>query len=177
MKNYTETEMLNLYRNRLGLSRTLMLPAENERQPLDRELLDVLHARYRHLLATAPIEYLPVENLGPACTAQMLSNDRMSITLSDRCIRPVSLQLYTWEEAVYRFHEAGTNYHKRQRLSLLRGTRLNPAVFRSADRLIVYGVGTNLRVITPGYELRAVTEPVDGTFRLSEILLPQMLEP
>ena len=107
----------------------------------------------------------------------MLSNDRMSITLSDRCIRPVSLQLDTWEEAVYRFHEAGTNYHKRQRLSLLGGTRLNPAVFRSADRLIVYGVGTNLRVITPGYELRAVTEPVDGTFRLSEILLPQMLEP
>lgn len=174
MKSYTEIEMLNLYRAHLGLSRTLTLPAENERHPMDRELLNELHARYRRLLATEAPELLPVEDLGADCQAQPDGADRMVITLCDRCIRPVSLQLATWPEAVYRFHAAGSALHRRQRFPLLRANVAHPAVFRSADRLLVYGTGSGAALPMPAIELRAVAAPADESFRLSESLLDKL---
>ena len=176
MKTYTEIEMLNLYRAHLGLSRTLVLPAESERHPMDRELLNELHARYRRLLATEPAELLPVEDVGAECRATPEGADRMVITLGDRCIRPVSLQLATWQEAVYRFHAAGSALHRRQRFPLLRANVARPAVFRSADRLLVYGTGSGAQLPMPAVELRAVAAPKDGTFRLSDSLLDKLFQ-
>ena len=164
MKTYTEIEMLNLYRAHLGLSRTLVLPAESERHPMDR------------LLATEPAELLPVEDVGAECRATPEGADRMVITLGDRCIRPVSLQLATWQEAVYRFHAAGSALHRRQRFPLLRANVARPAVFRSADRLLVYGTGSGAQLPMPAVELRAVAAPKDGTFRLSESLLDKLFQ-
>lgn len=176
MKTYTEIEMLNLYRNHLGLSRTLTLPAENERHPMDRELLSELHARYRRLLATEAPELLPVEDVAADCVVRSDGADRMTVTLCDRCIRPVSLRLDTWDEAVYRFHSAGSALHRRQRFPLLRATAAHPVVFRSADRLLIYGTGTDDAAPLPEVELRAVAAPEDGTFRLSESLLDKLFQ-
>ena len=175
MTTYSVTEMLNLYRNRLGLSKVLMLPAEQERQPIDRELLSVLRSRYLHLLATEDLDLLPVADVGGACTAHFLASGVLHIVMPDRCIRPVSLRLECWNEPVYAFHRTGSALHRRQRLPLLRGSVANPVVFRYSDRLLVYGARQEEDSV-PQIELMAVAPPDDGSFRLSSALLPKMLE-
>lgn len=175
MTSYTEMEMLNLYRNRLGLSRVLMLPADNERQPIDREFLSLLHSRYLHLLATEDPNLLPLSDLGKECRYSFLTSGTLCVEMPDRCIRPVSLRLDCWREPVYDFHRPGCALHRRQRIPLLRATVANPLVVRLADRLLVYGADRT--IANPTVELMAVTPPADGSFRLSPLLLPRLIEP
>ena len=66
--------------------------------------------------------------------------------------------------------------HRRQRFPLLRANVARPAVFRSADRLLVYGTGSGAQLPMPAVELRAVAAPKDGTFRLSESLLDKLFQ-
>lgn len=175
MTTYTEQEMLNLYRNALGLSRVLTLPAENERQPLDRELLNVLRNRYRTLLATEDTTLLPVEDLGAeAAVATDADGGCATVSLPPRCVRPVSLRMPEWRQPVYRFGKAGSVLHRMQQFPLLRTSPLAPMVFRCADRLMAYGI-SDMPVRNAGVELMCVVAPADGSFRLDESLLPAML--
>lgn len=175
MKVYTELEMLNLYRNHLGLSRVLTLPAEQERKAVDKELLDVLRKRYLSLLATRDTALLPVEDMGAEATLSYDGDyDMLTLRLPGRCIRPVSIRVKGWRQAVYSFLPAGTPLHRRQTIPMLRARSTAPLVFRSEGSLMAYGIPP-FKAGEMQCELRAVAAPADGSFIMDESLLPEMI--
>lgn len=172
--NYSEQELLSIYRCAIGLSPILTLAPENERNPLDKELLATLHSRYDTLLAKADPLLLNVEDVAAEASYSYAADGRsLTISLPQRCIRPLSLHVSGWRHTIDTFHAPGSLPHRRQSNALLRATPARPVAIRDAHSIIAFGLPGVATACS--FSLRAVARPADNSFTLDPSLLPQII--
>ena len=134
------------------------------------DLDGVLQREYRNwyarLLREAPVEMLPVEDVAGECTASVDSRCVVTISLPGRCIRPLSVRLEGWQQAVSRFAEPDSAEADAQRSEWTQAGTERPVVVAGPHSLTAYSAPSADSVTVDC--LLAVCEPVDGTFRFRE---------
>lgn len=184
LKTFTEQEMLDYWKRRLGLASSPGVEGTGYDNRLDLKLTDDIRAWYADLLHTAPRHLLPVEDLGDEISARLSGDNCLEITIPERGIRFVSLKLADWPARVD-FTYPPEGIHARMQLdSTTRATPDRPVVVGCHHRLMAYGLPSGM----PGAEsgaakappfrplpeidlLEMVAAPADGTYRLDEALL------
>ncbi|MBO4870726.1 MAG: hypothetical protein J5565_01930 [Muribaculaceae bacterium] len=164
--NLTETEMLALWKRVMHIEpvRRECAVERDDGINLDDFLLIHLRQWYAHLLLTAPIEWLPVEDLKTDVPLSSTDTGVATAMLPTRCVRPVEWRLAGWPHSVTRFLAPDDPAALAQRSEWIRSGVNNPAIIAHDDRLTLYGItpGTAPVLLTA----RCVATPEDGRYIL-----------
>ena len=170
LQTYTEAQMLQYWKRRLGL--IAPAAAESAEEPsdlteLDRRLLDDIRAWYAQVLRTAPADAVPVADLASEAVVLMCGEGMACVRLPDRGTRLMELMLEGWEHPLRIFAAPGSDLARLQRYPWTRGTPDDPAAILMPGRLEIYGVPPGQPEIR---ELLMVAAPTEG-FTLDPALL------
>ena len=167
----TESGMLDLWKQILHLE--LVVPGcaieRNDGIDLDAWLLTHIKMWYAKLLATAPIEWLPVENV--MADVVLTADDQGVVTAQapPQCVRPVEWRLAGWRHSVTRFTSADDPRTAIQQNALTRGRANNPAIVDAGDHLLLYSA---MPGVAPVLERAlCVVRPADGSYSLHRAAL------
>lgn len=174
-----QSTLLQILHRRIGLPDWAMEPGAGDTpNALDEELIAEFELYYREaLVKSALCPELPYADLWSEMAGEYVSENHVTFTLPEGCVRPVSLRMAEWSDDVRVFEEADSSRHHRQRWGLLRADTEHPAVFMHADTLIVYGVvpgRKGARVYSDSF--RAVIMPENGRYVLSAEMLNEIIE-
>jgi hypothetical protein len=136
---------------------------------LDAWLLTHIQQWYANLLATAPIEWVPVENV--MADVVLTADDQGVVTamVPPQCVRPVEWRLAGWRHSVSRFISADDPRAAIQHNALTRGGACNPAIVDAGDHLLLFSA---MPGVAPVLERAlCVVRPADGTYRLHRAAL------
>lgn len=148
---------------------------------LDAWLMTIIDTWYAHTLATAPVEWLPVEDLRDHVTLTLLSDGAVDVALPVQAVRPVEWKLDGWKCPVSEFAAPDSVTAALQANPFTRGGACRPVVVDHGDRLTLFSAPdapAPPRLSTA----RCVVRPADGTFiihqeALSTIRLPEIEMP
>lgn len=164
----SESEMLTLWKKILNLD---VPNTDCDVQRIDGIDLDAtiwLHIRqwYAHLLQTAPLHMVPVEDMLGSATITTQADSATQVQLPARCVRPVEVRMLGWKRSVTEFLSPDHPVAKMQSNALLRAGTENPVVVAYDNRLELYPSATT--GLPAAVEiLRAVAAPADGSFAFS----------
>ena len=164
----TEEEMLEMWKLRVGL-----MPARRdctvEREDgldLDGKLLVDIKQWYAQLLATGPVEWLPVEDVSGDVTAESDSTGVITAVMPDRCVRPVSWHVAGWAVDVTRFEEPDSVVARQQSLEWLRGGGARPVAVLREDAVLLYTTDSPEDFTID--KALCVVRPDDGSYQFSQ---------
>lgn len=168
MLRVSESEMLTLWKNILHLD---VPRTDCDVQRIDGIDLDAtiwLHIRqwYAHLLQTAPLHMVPVEDVIGTAIITTNFDGLTQVQMPARCVRPVEVRMVGWKRSVTEFLSPDHPVAKMQSNALLRAGNENPVVVAYDNRLELYPSATT-GMPAAVENLRAVTAPADGTFAFS----------
>lgn len=174
MTEFSAQELLNSFRDWLGLPASMMLLPDKELAPLDKVLLMRLRTAYMsHLAEYSDTDRLPCSDLKDQITDAYLGLDGLHIPLRPRCIRPLRVRLACWSRHVCHIQTTDSPAWKRQLYSYLGATPTEPQVFLAGNELIVCGFPEPEAGTLPDVAmLECVAAPDDDTFRLDPAHLP-----
>ena len=160
----TPSEMLALWKKELRLEPVVRDCALERSDGIDIDALLTLHIQqwYAHLLNTAPVEWLPVEDVKAHVTLTTGDNGIVSASVPPQCVRPVQWQLTVWQRPATQFltpdsHEAQVALDPYTQAGVNR-----PAAIDYGNHLILISVPTGTQ---PSLKTaRCVVRPTDGTF-------------
>ena len=126
--SFSQSEMLEEWKMRKGLFSGLRdcTAERDDGVDVDGVLLREIDSWYARLLAEAPIDCLPVEDVASECTVEIGADLRVDVALPSRCVRLVSMKMKSWQEAVSQFEKEGGMLALRQANAWLRGGVCNP---------------------------------------------------
>lgn len=160
-----EQEMLALWKQVMRVTpvRRECVVERDDGIDLDAYLLVRLRQWYAHLLVTAPLEWVPVEDLKAEVPLAADERGVVTATLPERCVRPVEWMLAGWTRSVTAFPAADAPEAAAQRSEWTQGGPCRPAIVRHDDRLMLYGVapGTQPQLVLA----RCVAVPAAGRYR------------
>lgn len=184
LKTFTETEMLDYWKRKLGLKASHSVGGEDDKTELDRRLLDEIDLWYDDMLATAPVDRLPTIQLADSVAARYLDDNSAEIILPERAMRLVNLRMKEWTAPEVEEHSVYSDLMRLQHNRLTRASVDEPAVFRRPGRLEVHGLSTPPQVseypdspkplptATPSIlSLEMVMRPENGTYIVDTALL------
>ena len=160
----TPSEMLNLWKKELRLEPVVRDCALERDDGIDIDALLQLHIQqwYAQLLATAPIEWLPVEDVKTDVSLTTDDNGVVTATVPPQCVRPVEWKLTAWHRPVTQFLTPDS--HEAQ-------VALDPYTGAGPCRPAAIDHGNHLRLVSvpagtqPTLKIaRCVVRPADGTF-------------
>ena len=129
---------------------------------LDDWLLGQIDLWYAHLLATAPVEWLPVEDVASALSPSADAQGVVTVAVPERCVRPVEWLLAGWQAPVSAFIQPGTAAEQAEQNVWTRSGKCRPAAVDYGDRLVLYSLDAgDAPVVT---RARCVVRPADGTY-------------
>lgn len=168
MMNLTEAEMLELWKLRFN-----MMPARRDcvvervdGADIDGKLMIDIRQWYATLLATAPIEWLPVEDVVGDVVAQVSVNGVISVVMPDRCVRPVAWHVKSWATDVTQFHSPDSLVGRQQTVEWLRGCDARPVAVVNGNVLKLYSSSDGIKAAVD--KAQCVVRPADGSFQFSE---------
>ena len=105
--SFSQSEMLEEWKMRKGLFSGLRdcTAERDDGVDVDGVLLREIDSWYARLLAEAPIDCLPVEDVASECTVEIGADLRVDVALPSRCVRLVSMKMKSWQEAVSQFEK------------------------------------------------------------------------
>lgn len=166
MINLSESEMLKTWKRIMHID-TVRRECTIERDDgidIDDLLINRLRQWYAHLLLTAPIELLPIEDLRAEVAVTADEQGVVTATLPERCVRPVEWQLAGWSHAVTHFAEPGSAIDVAQRSRWTRFGSQRPVAVKHDNHLLLYSI---MPGITPTItQARCVAMPTDNRYLL-----------
>jgi len=105
---------------------------------LDAYLKDRIDGWYANLLLTAPVEWLPVEDIKDDVSLSLLSGRIVVAKLPAQAVRPVEWRLDGWAVAVTQFDAPDSPADLRQRSTWTRARVNRPVIIDHGDRLLLY---------------------------------------
>ncbi len=128
MASMTEEQMLALWKSVLHLEdvRRDCSVERDDGIDVDSLLLTRIRQWYHHLLATAPLSWVPIDEVKAEATATADAAGVVTMQLPLRAVRPIEVRLGGWECAVADFHEPASRVSKLQQSSLTRGGCASP---------------------------------------------------
>lgn len=174
--NLNASEMLDLWKTVMRLQPVRRDCSVERDDGIDIDTLLTLHIRqwYAHLLNTAPVEWLPVEDVKADVTLTLESGGKVSATIPEQCVRPVEWRLTAWQHPVTQF--LNPDSHEAQvALDPYTGAGpCRPAAIDYGNRLLLLSVptGTQPALATA----RCVVRPADGTFAFHSAALSTIPE-
>lgn len=164
MMDLNEQEMLALYKTMTHLT-TVRRDCSVERDDgidLDQWLTLKLKQWYAQLLLTAPIQWLPVEDVKADVSLTVDQRGVVTATVPTRCVRPVEWRLAGWHSSVTTFLGPQDPLVRLQLNPWTRGSACRPAATDHGDHLVLYSVEPGSTV---ALELaRCVVRPADGRY-------------
>lgn len=164
--NLSEEEMVSLWRRVMHLDPVRRECTVERDDGIDVDGLLRLHLRqwYAQLLRTAPLAWLPVEDLRTQVTLTASTDGVVTATLPVRCVRPVEWQLAGWQNSVTEFATPDSPMARRQHSPWTRSGTERPAAVLHGHRLLLYSLPPG---VTPVLALaRCVAAPSNGHYAL-----------
>ena len=164
MMNLSEQEMLALYKTMTHLTtvRRDCIVERDDGIDLDAWLTLRLQQWYAQLLLTAPVEWLPVEDVKNDVQLTMDASGVVTATIPSRCVRPVEWRLDRWHCSVTTFLRPDDPQARLQLNPWTRGGACRPKAIDHGDRLLLYsGKSDSVPQLTVA---RCVVRPADGHF-------------
>ena len=171
MLRLSESEMITLWKQILHLEVPRSDCDVERTDGIDLDAMVATHIKqwYAHLLRTAPLHLVPVEDVIGSAT--MVSGQGVcTVQLPERCARPVEVKMMAWKRSVTEFLSPDHPAAKMQSSALMRAGNENPVVVAYDNRLELYPAPESGPA--PITTLRAVAAPADGTYAFS----PQALD-
>lgn len=169
MKTFTESEMLAIWRSRLGFDElhTDCSIESFDGYDVDSRIRQAMRAWYLRLLDTAQPRLLPCEQV-EASSTQVFGHRQLLIRLPGRCRRPLRMHADRWCSA------AAPDCSERTLLDLQR--LASPFGWRDDSFPIMCLLPDGAVVAAPldcddTFSIFAVVEPADGAYTLDESLL------
>ncbi len=165
MMDLSSDEMLALYKTMTHLA-TVRRDCTVERDDgidLDAWLTLKLRHWYARLLLTAPVEWLPVDDV--KADVALTADDRGMVraTVPQQCVRPVEWRLAGWHSSVTAFLAPNDPLVQLQLNPWTRGSNCRPVAIDHGDHLVLFsgemGAAPELAVA------RCVVRPSDGRYR------------
>lgn len=165
--SFSQSEMLEEWKMRKGMFSGLRdcTAERDDGVDVDGLLLREIDSWYARLLAEAPIDCLPVEDVASECTVEIGADLRVDVALPSRCVRLVSMKMKSWQEAVSQFEKEGGMLALRQANAWLRGGVCNPVCIAGIGRIRAYSAAAATDVLE---RLEAVCFPGSGNYVFSE---------
>lgn len=136
---------------------------------LDAYLTERMRQWYSQLLLTAPVEWLPVEDLREEVTLSVESAGGYVVAkLPSRCVRVLEVRLSGWRTGVCRMSPPESEAALRQRTPWLRAGVADPVVVDHGDHLLLYGIGEGEPSLASA---RCVAVPAGGRYRFAAAAL------
>lgn len=177
LKTFTETEMLDYWKRRLGLKASPAVVGHKDYTALDKKLLDEIEIWYNDLLQNAPIDKVPVADFASDVACRRLSENTAEITIPQDAVRFVALRMEDWKCDEIETHSVYSDIARLQRNRLTRATIADPVVLERPGLLEAHGLREyddeiDLSLQTPTIKkLEMVCRPKQGTFTLDPTLL------
>ena len=83
LKRYSEQEMLDYWKGRLGISVSPAVAGYRDRTALDRKILDEVDLWYEEMLQSAPFDKVPVSDMAEAVSCRRLTDNSVEIALPE----------------------------------------------------------------------------------------------
>lgn len=175
MLHLTAPQMLALWKEQLLLQpvRSNCYLEREDGIDLDAFLTTHINHWYAHLLATAPAEWVPVEDVKDLVTLTPAGGGLLSARFPPQCVRPVEWRLSTWRCSVTTFLQPGSHEARCQLNPWTRAGNEAPAAIDMHDHLLLTHDGAaTLPTVTVA---RCVTRPADGAFVFHHDALAQLI--
>lgn len=165
--SFSQSEMLEEWKMRKGLFSGLRdcTAERDDGVDVDGLLLREIDSWYARLLAEAPIDCLPVEDVALECTVEIGADLRVDVVLPSRCVRLVSMKMKSWQEAVAQFEKEGGMLALRQANAWLRGGVCNPVCIAGIGRIRAYSAAAATDELE---RLETVCFPENGNYVFTE---------
>ncbi len=172
MSVMTEEQMLSVWKSVLHLE-DVRRDCSIERDDgidIDSLLLTRIRQWYHHLLATAPLAWLPIDDVGAEATVTADETGLVTMQLPQRVVRPVEVRLGKWRRSVTDFHAPGDSMSLLQHNTWVRGGCASPVAVDCGGGLL------RLYSLPPGQTpvvdtARCVAWAADGSYRLAHAAL------
>ena len=167
----SEHEMLAMYKTMTHLTevRRDCVVERDDGIDLDAWLTLLLQKWYAELLTTAPVEWLPVEDVSADVTVTVSEQGVVTATVPSRCVRPVEWRLAGWRMSVTSFLSPQDPQTRLQLNPWTRGNTCHPAAIDHGNQLVLYSVPPEtVPVVTMA---RCVVRPADGHYRFHQAAL------
>lgn len=173
MERKTIEEMVGLMKLRRGLVplRTDCVADREDGADVDSVLREELLDWYACQLRTAPVELLPIEEMGTGAKVTAAGESTLIVELPERAVRVVDVMMSGWSSAVTPVTEsthAARVALQRNRLS--RAGRCQPVVVADPGRLTIYGASDESRIES----LRCVAVPADDMIVIDRSLFEEL---
>lgn len=161
----TEQQMLQLWKEEHHLEQTRHDCVVERTDGIDLDAWLTMQVRewYGHLLETAAVEWLPVEDVTNGVRMSVDSEGVVTASVPVECVRPVEWQLDGWSHSVTHFVESGSVEAEVQQSVWTRGSKEHPAVVDCGSSLILYSLAAGERAVLR--KARCVVRPADGTYK------------
>ena len=162
--DYSENQMLAMWKRQMHIDvvRRECTVERDDGIDLDDMLLVRLRHWYAHLLLTAPLEWVPVEDLRAEVIVTATADGIVTAQLPERCVRPVEWQLAGWQHSVTMFVDPASTLARAQHSHWLRGGIAQPVIVKYDDRLVLYGIIPGASPVL--MQARCVAIPEDGRY-------------
>lgn len=180
MLRLSQAEMLSEWKTRKGFLEGLRECSAERDDGVDTDQLlrREIDGWYARLLSEAPVELLPIEDIAEECGLAVDSRLAATITLPERCVRPVELKMAGWAAPATEFFKPDSETARRQRCDWLRGGPERPVCVAGAGQLTAYSVASAGEAAIE--TLRAVCYPSGGNYVFAEgawALFPEYFTP
>ena len=171
MMSLSAQEMLDLWKLRSGyvVARRDCEVERTDGVDLDGMLMSQIGQWYAGLLATAPVDWLPVEDVAARVAVEADAEGVVAATLPGCCVRPVAWRLRGWSRDVTTFHDAGSAEALRQGVRWLRGNACRPVAVAEATGLRLYSIVPGTQPVVE--RALCVVRPADGVFTFATAAL------
>ena len=171
MMNLSASQMLDLWKMRSGYSvaRRDCAIERDDGIDVDEYFTLEMNRWYAQLLAEAPVEWLPVEDLAAELGVTTDACGVVEAVVPACCVRPVEWHVEGWKRDVVTFHPAGSPEALRQGVEWLRGSAERPVAVVSTGKVTLYSVKPGSEAVVD--KALCVVRPADGSFRFSQAAL------
>ncbi|MBO7609087.1 MAG: hypothetical protein J6S96_02645 [Muribaculaceae bacterium] len=140
--NLSENEMLALWKRQMHIDvvRRECSVERDDGVDLDDLLLTRLRQWYAHLLASAPLQWLPVEDLRTEVLLSVSADGVVTAMKPERCVRPVEWRLAGWAHSVTDFCQPGSPRALAQQRLWTRSGCADPVIVCYDNRLVMYSL-------------------------------------
>lgn len=172
MLNLTREEMLNYYKT-LTHTTPVLRDCTLERADgidLDAYMLQRLDQWYATVLAQAPAEFLPIDDVKDEVRLTLLPSGVVSANVPARCVRPVEWMLSDWRHSVTLMALPGSPQALAQRSPWTQAGPNDPVIVDHGNHLLLCSTGS----ATPTLSMaRCVVRPANGQFTFHPAVLTQ----
>ena len=171
MLTLSRAQMLALWKQvlRLDTPRRDCVVERDDGIDLDAWLMTIIDTWYARLLATAPVEWVPVEDVAAEVTLTLEPDGVVAAVPPVQAVRPVEWKLRGWKHSVTAFAAPDSLEAAVQRNPFTRGAVCNPAAVDHGNRLLLFSAPD---ANTPRLDVaRCVVRPADGSFTLHQAAL------